>query len=269
MICAASQTPSQCHREAADSHFVSPKPAVVLIEATIVQVRLKDDHKDSGVNLAMLIEPAKPPAVAGNRGVRHAAAEATSFNGSTPACKFVELAKGMQLGWAHGDTTEFIHALQNFGEVTVLAAPRLLVLDKQRAEIHLGDRLGYLTRTENQTSTTETVRFINIGTQLRVRPFVSSKDGNIRLEVHVEHSTGHLDEHGVPQTTTCQITSNVVIPDGMTAAWTGPTCTEVAQSRTDMRLMSYLPYIGGLFYNVENAATKNQLLVFLTPHVWR
>ena len=43
--------------------------------------------------------------------------------------------------------------------------------------------------TEN--AATQDVEFLEVGTQLRLRPFISS-DGMIRLEVHPELSTGNV-----------------------------------------------------------------------------
>ena len=65
-----------------------------------------------------------------------------------------------------------------------------MVLNKQLAEIHIGQQLGYVTSTVSQTSTTQTVSFMNIGTQLRLRPYVSP-NGLIRMEIHPEAATVH------------------------------------------------------------------------------
>src|SRR5208283_3799854 len=95
------------------------------------------------------------------------------------------------------------------------ASPRLLVVNKQRAELQVGDCLGYYTSTQTQTSTVQTANFMETGTQLRLRPFVGS-DGIIRMEIHPENSTGALNAAGIPQTTGAHVTTNVMIPDGRT-----------------------------------------------------
>ena len=73
-----------------------------------------------------------------------------------------------------------------------------------------------------QTSTVEKIEFLNVGTQLRLRPFVTS-DGMIRIEIHPERSTGDVID-GVPRTRTNEITTNVMVPDG--ATWWSP-CASV------------------------------------------
>ena len=73
---------------------------------------------------------------------------------------FAEDTNGLKFGFVSNSTTGFIRALETMGETKVLACPRLLVLNKQRAEIHLGKQLGYQTSTVSQTSTTQTVQFL-------------------------------------------------------------------------------------------------------------
>ena len=95
-----------------------------------------------------------------------------------------------------------------------MASPQILVLNKQPAEIQLGQRLGYFTSTQNLTSTVQQVQFLNTGTLLRFRPFISN-DGMIRMEVHPEKSTGSVTNN-VPNSNTSEVTTNVMVPDGAT-----------------------------------------------------
>ncbi len=176
---------------------IDVQPVQVLIEAVIVQVNLTKGM-DLGVNFAVLDGAGKALAVMGDGAAINAAA------GFTPASVLAAGGKlasgyapspatnGLKFGFVSNSTTGFITALETFGETKVLACPRLLVLNKQRAELHIGKQLGYQTSTVSQTSTTQTVNFMNVGTQLRLRPFISS-DGMIRMEIHPERSTGALD----------------------------------------------------------------------------
>ena len=67
--------------------------------------------------------------------------------------------------------------------------PRLTCLNKQRAEIQIGEELGYVSTTVTASSSTQTINFLSVGTLLRMRPYIGN-DGLIRLEVHPELSTG-------------------------------------------------------------------------------
>ncbi len=91
-------------------------------------------------------------------------------------------------------------------------------MNKQKAEILIGQRLGYISTTVTQTYSTQNVEFLDVGTQLRLRPYISS-DGLIRMESPPEL----LDQlgHGargftLPNKTLTEVTTNVICPDGCT-----------------------------------------------------
>jgi general secretion pathway protein D len=250
------------------------QPVQVLIEAVIVSVTLAKDM-DLGVNFAVLDASGKALEVIGNGAALNAA---TGFNPATvlttggkvvggAASGFAEDGNGVKFGWVGGSTPAFIRALETRGETKVLAAPRLLVVNKQPAQIHIGDQLGYVTSSVSQTSTTQNVQFMNVGTQLLLRPYVSS-DGMIRMEIHPERSTGHL-EAGIPQGNTTQVTSNVMVPDGATIVIGGLIDEEVNQNWQGVPFLDRLPWLGYLFRHTEDKTTKKELVVLLTPHIWR
>ncbi len=82
---------------------------------------------------------------------------------------FAEDAAGLKFGFVADSVTGFIRALDTVGTTTILATPRLLVLNKMRADLQLGEKLGYRTITQTQTSTVQQIAFLNTGTQLRLR----------------------------------------------------------------------------------------------------
>ncbi len=254
---------------------VDVQPLQVLIDAVIVQVKL-DKDMELGVNWAILDRPGNALGVVGNGSAINAAtgfAPASVLSTVAPtvgklANGFATNTSGIKFGWVGGDTTTFISTLETIGEVKILATPRLLVLNKQRAEIHVGDQLGYKTSTQTQTSTVEEVNYMNIGTQLRLRPFITS-DGMIRMEVHPERSTGALDIEGIPQTNTQQVTTNVMVPNGATIVIGGLMDTQIEQKRAGVPLLCRLPYLGVLFGTSETSVAKRELVVILTPRIWR
>jgi type II secretory pathway component GspD/PulD (secretin) len=174
---------------------------------------------------------------------------------------------GLKFGFVDKDVTGFIRALETVGETHILAAPRLLVLNKQRAEIQLGRKLGYKTLTVTETSAVEKVEFLNTGTQLRLRPFVSA-DGTVRMEIHPERSSGFIDENKVPQASTSEVTTNVLIPDGSTIVIGGLMDSEENTEESGVPGLSRLRWVGALFRQKRQSSTKKELIVLLTPHIW-
>src|SRR5690606_24467271 len=80
---------------------------------------------------------------------------------------------GLRIGVTSNNVSAFIRALDSVTDTTVLANPKLLVLNRQKAEVLVGEKIGYLSTTATATATTQTVEFLDTGTQLTVRPFVS------------------------------------------------------------------------------------------------
>lgn len=111
------------------------------------------------------------------------------------------------------------------------------------------------------------MNYLKVGTQLRLRPFVSS-DGMIRLEVVPERSTGVLDDKGIPQTKSTQVTTNVLVPDGKTIVIGGLLDDEDDTTWEGLPILSRLPWIGFLFRHTVKTTAKKELIVILTPHIW-
>ncbi len=254
---------------------IDVQPVQVLIEAVIVSVKL-EKGMELGVNFGLLDGAGRTLGVLGSGAAINAAAGFTPASVLTAGGKlagnplegFAKADPGLKFGFVDKSTTGFIKALETMGETKVLACPRLLVLNKQRAEIHLGDRLGYSTSTQTQTSTVQTVQFQDVGTQLRLRPFVSS-DGMIRMEIRPERSSGIIDPEGIPQINAAQVTTNVMVPDGSTIVIGGLIENEVDNKWRGVPLLSRLPWIGYLFRETDDNTKKKELVVILTPHIWR
>jgi general secretion pathway protein D len=252
---------------------VDVRPTQVLIEAVIVAVRL-DNGMDLGVNFALIDKTRSALTVLGTGAAINAAAGFTPAQVLTAGGKlagdqysgFAENEQGMKFGFVATDVTGFLRALESMGKVEVLATPRLLVLNKQRADLQLGDRLGYKTLTQTQTSTVEKVEFMDVGTQLHLRPFVSS-DNVVRMEVHPERSTGDLKD-GVPQTSSAEVTTNVMVPDGATLVIGGLMENEVQIEETGIPLLDRIPMLGLLFRHKVETKIKKELIVILTPRIW-
>jgi general secretion pathway protein D len=250
-------------------------PIQILVEAMLLQVTLTKADADSGVNFALLDASANHANSAKDGTVTQAAFKSmTGFDPATvpiangaPARPAAKDTNGLKIAWITGSSADFLRALEPTHEVKVLACPRLLTLNKQLADVHLGDRLYYQTVRQTDDATIEEVKWVPIGTQLQVRPFVAS-DGRIRLEVLAARSTGHLDSHGIPQTDTVQITTNLLMPDGATVVLGGPTYVEVTQDHGVLSFLSGIPYLDSLLPSTD-VATHKQLIVLLTSHIYR
>lgn len=249
---------------------VDVQPVQVLIEAVIMQVTLSKDT-ELGINFAVLDGNALT--LVGNGATLNATAGFSPasvltagglLNGNSTT-GFGADEHGLKFGFVDKSVTGFVRAIETMGKTQILATPRLLVLNKQHAELLLGNRLGYQTLTQNYTSTIQQIDFLNVGTVLRVRPFVAS-DRMVRMEVHPERSSGQVVQN-IPQTSTAELTTNVMVPDGATLVIGGLMEDEDDKSQSGLPVLGQLPVIGALFRERVHSNTKNELIVLLTPHI--
>jgi type IV pilus secretin PilQ/predicted competence protein len=250
------------------------QPSQVLIEAVIVSVTLNKNCQ-LGVNYALLGAGARELVVAGSGAAINSAAGFSPatlltagglLQGDTNVGTAADV-QGLKFGFVAKDVTGFVNALALVGSTKILATPRLLVLNKQRAEIQLGDRLGFQTLTQTQTSTIQQVQFMNVGTQLRLRPFITS-DGMVRMEIHPERSSGEV-VNNVPSTHTTEVTTNVMVPDGATIVIGGLIDDEKDTVIQGIPGLMNLPVVGPLFRLTTTTNTKKELVVLLTPRIWK
>jgi hypothetical protein len=255
---------------------IDVRPIQVLIEAVIISVDWEHD-RELGVNFAvtdnlanLLGEIGTGTALNGNVGfspLKLLTANGTIAPG-TPAdpLGFTGGTNGIKFGFVSNNVTGFVRALETIGSTKILASPRILVLNKQRAEIQLGARLGFQTLSQNFTSTIQQVQFLNTGTLLRLRPFVSD-DGMVRMEIHPERSSGTV-VNNIPNQQTAELTTNVMVPDGATLVIGGLMEDEDDYQLQGLPILSRIPALGYLFGARQKTEGRRELVVLLTPHIW-
>jgi len=232
---------------------VDVRPLQVAIEAMILSVRL-DDSDSLGVNFELF------------RNRSH-----LKFGWEFPPSSLTDIRfnGGLKVGFLDGSVGAFVSALQEVRDTNVIAAPRLLVLNKHRAEIQIGKEQGYVSTTFTETASSQSVEFLDTGTLLRIRPFVSS-DGMIRMEVHPELSDGEVRELAgftLPQKDITQVTTNVLVRDGSTVVIGGLIREQLVRGGTQIPLLGDLPYVGFLFRNRKDETVREEIIVLLTPRL--
>ncbi|MCH8853700.1 MAG: secretin and TonB N-terminal domain-containing protein, partial [Planctomycetes bacterium] len=82
---------------------------------------------------------------------------------------------GLTFGIVTDHVSLFIRALESVADVAVLSNPKVTVLNKQEVNFLVGSRDGFLTaQVQTETSTTQSIAFLETGTQLRFRPFITN-----------------------------------------------------------------------------------------------
>lgn len=246
---------------------VDVRPTQVAIEAMILSVKLDDEDK-LGVNFEFLRN---------NPNVRLALGTPLAVPGAqlpistaVPPVASPLTGPGLQFAYLDSNLSSFVDALQSVKETNVIATPRLMALNRQRAEIQIGRKQGYVSQTTQTVGgTTAQVQTLDTGTILRLRPFISS-DGLIRIEVHPELSTGDIvvkAGQALPDSDITQVTTNVMVRDGCTVILGGLMREELDNTSDQVPFLGNLPVVGAAFRKKDEKTSRHELLVLLTPHI--
>ena len=257
------------------------RPRQVLVEATILAATLNDNNA-LGVDFSVLggvkfddfiATPTQTSANASNASLTNPAGSGpdagagvgkystaqTGFTNNVPA-------GGLRVGVLTNNVSIFVQALESVTNTTVLANPKVLSLDKQRGYVHIGRSDGYQTTTVSQTTSTQTVQFLDSGTTLVFRPFIGD-DGFVRMEVHPEDSSGGLTSSNLPFKSVTEVTTNMMVKDGRTIVIGGLFREAASTSRAQVPGVGNVPLIGALFRQKTDQTQRQEIIVLLTPHV--
>ena len=229
----------------------------VLIEASIVEVTLTDD-------LAYGLEWAFD----NNLGGGDTGTGQLNLNGGAIG----PLAPGFSYTISNsvGDYKAVINALAQKSLINVISTPSVLVLDNHTAAIHVGDQQPI----QSQSVVTEggnvqnSITYKDTGVKLTVTPSVN--DGGL-VTLDIEQS---VTDVGPVDAATRQrsflernVSSRVAIRSGESVVLGGLIRDNETEGRSGVPLLMNIPVLGSLFSTTTQAATRTELLIFITPRV--
>jgi type II secretory pathway component GspD/PulD (secretin) len=104
---------------------------------------------------------------------------------------------------------------------------------------------------------------------LLIRPRVNA-DGNITMRIHPVVSTiTAVDAQNVPQTSSREAETTVMVKDGETMVIGGLIREEEIKTMSKIPILGDLPLIGELFKHRNTNSRKSEILVVITPRIVR
>jgi len=159
-------------------------------------------------------------------------------------------------------------------DTTMLANPRIRVKDREKAKIHIGQKLPVLTTVATAgVGSSETVNYLDVGLKLDVEP-------NIRLDDEVDMKVD-LEVSSVINTITSSTGSQVYelgtrnattvlrLKDGETQILAGLLQNNETAAVNKVPGLGDLPLLGRLFSNDNHDKSKTELVLLITPHIVR
>ncbi|MDG2021301.1 MAG: hypothetical protein P8J59_05075 [Phycisphaerales bacterium] len=194
--------------------------------------------------------------------------QSTPGNTSTGKSNFM-------VGLVAGDASVFVRALDQVTDTMVLARPRIMALNRQRAQVMVGKRVAYLSTTATDTTSTQTVQYLDTGVKLMIRPFIS-KDDTIRMEVYPSVSSAELrkirngnlgNEIEVPDEFTNEISTNVKVRNGETLVLGGLFQEQTTISNSQVPFLGDVPLLGAAFSGHDNTVDRREIIFMITPKI--
>jgi len=155
-------------------------------------------------------------------------------------------------------------------DAKLLANPRIMVVDNEQATFDIVTEHPYVERTITAGSTTETVKFKNVGVKLVVTPHVAGKDMlrlNIAPEFSVLVTRVQVASSNVPVVDTRKVNTIALVRDGQAVVLGGLRKKETSMQVNKVPILGDIPVLGHLFRFEGESTATTELVIFITPHI--
>ena len=154
-----------------------------------------------------------------------------------------------------------LSAMEADGKGKIVSSPRVVTADQVKALIEQGTEFPYQTATSSGATS---LAFRKANLKLEVTPQITP-EGNIILELDVnKDSRGETTAAGIAINTK-HIRTQVLVENGGTVVIGGIFTLDETENETKVPLLGDVPYLGNLFKTRTRTATKQEMLVFITP----
>ncbi|NLJ25573.1 MAG: secretin [Firmicutes bacterium] len=161
-----------------------------------------------------------------------------------------------------GELVTNLKLLEEKQEAKIHADPRVMVADRQTAELFIGDRQILLIKPEeNETSRVER---IEVGVTLKVTPTVVGDDEVIlSLAPEVSHFVSEARPDLIVKRNA--VSTTVRLANGQTAVLAGMTMQDFSDLSRKVPILGDIPLIRWLFRSDVKRTSDKEVLIFVTP----
>lgn len=156
----------------------------------------------------------------------------------------------------------------------LLANPRIRVKNRDKAKIHIGDKVPVITSTSTSTGfVAESVSYLDVGLKLDVEPNIHLDD-EVDMKVGLEVSNIVREIKSATGTLTYQLgtrnaSTTLRLRDGETQALAGLISDEDRKGANKVPGLGDLPLLGHLFSNRLDDNIKTEIILLITPRIVR
>jgi general secretion pathway protein D len=160
------------------------------------------------------------------------------------------------------------------GDGNMLANPRIRVKNREKAKIHIGDKLPVFTTTSTaNVGVAASVAYLDVGLKLDVEPNVYLDD-EVGIRVGLEVSSIVKEIAGPSGSLAYQIGTRTAatmlrLKNGETQVLAGLISDEERSSANRLPGLGDVPVLGRLFSSQSDSKSKTEIILLITPHIVR
>jgi len=162
-------------------------------------------------------------------------------------------------------------------DINLLASPRIRARNREKAKIHIGDRVPVLTNSVTPVASgspvvTGSVQYIEVGLKLEVEPDIHI-DGEVGIKINMEVSnivnqvTNPVSGTVAYQVGTRNASTVLRLKDGETQVLAGLIDDEDRRSANMIPGLGQLPVLGRLFSSHHTDKKKSEIVLSITPRL--
>ncbi|OHB59968.1 MAG: hypothetical protein A2167_06620 [Planctomycetes bacterium RBG_13_46_10] len=251
---------------------IDKRPQQIMVEVVILDVQLKDDT-ELGINWDLLSDKIydigyrQNFTTSGSR-IGSTIEDATTIGNATA---FNTTGLGGDFSVISGTIRNVIHMIQEKRSAEIIASPRAMVVSGQSANIQAVEEIPYteLTGTaEGGANALTSTQFKNVGVNLQVTATVTDSN-DIFLIVTMEQNVKTGVTSGVPVVDTRRANTSLLLNDGQIVVIGGLRRQEKTIEIDQIPILGDLPIIGRLFKNTNTEINNSELIVLLSPHLFK
>lgn len=165
-----------------------------------------------------------------------------------------------------------LNLLHQDTDTNLLANPHIRVKNREKAKVHIGDRIPILTSIANATGfVSQSVSYIEVGIKLNVEPTILLHDQvSIKVALEVSNQTDQIRSSTGTLTYTIGTRNAETVlrlKDGETQVLAGLFRDDTQNTTNKVPGLSSLPFIGKLFNDRTNDRRKKEIVLLITPRI--
>jgi len=161
--------------------------------------------------------------------------------------------------------------------INTLANPVIRVRSKEKAKIHVGDKIPIVSATSTPSTqgpvTTENITYLDVGLKIEVEPTVYSNDEvGIRISMEVSNSTSRgttASGSTLVEVSTRNASTGLRLRDGETQILAGLLRNDSSNSGSRIPGFGDIPVLGRLFGASQDTTSKTELVLSIRPKIVR